>query len=90
MKIQVVRCDGQIETLNLTGTLRAEEASAGGQGSLLIDSTKTTHFFRLDGAYDGWGMDIADQDGALDERQAIALIEAVERDREIHRPGKLA
>lgn len=89
MKIQVVRCDGQAETLNLIGTIQAIEAAPGGQGHLLIESTGTSHFFQSeDGAYDGWGMEVSDEEGKLTEADMAKLIDAVEKDREIHQPGK--
>ena len=34
MKIQVVRCDGKIETLNLAGQIQANDPAPDGQGSL--------------------------------------------------------
>lgn len=91
MKIQVVRIDGQIETLNLIGTIRTEEPAPNGQSSLLIESTGTTHFFRAeDGAYDGWGMEVAETDGGLNEEDMLKFINAVEKDREIHKPREVA
>jgi hypothetical protein len=91
MKIQVMRCDGQIETLNLVGRVHAFEASPGGQGHLLIESTGTSYFFRAeDGAYDGWGMEMHEAGEQLDEADVAKFIEAVEKDREIHQPGKAA
>ena len=83
MKIQVVREDGNTETLELIGTLHALEPTSGAQGGLLIDSTGTTHFFRAeDGVYDGWGMEVGE---GMDEADVRTLIEAVERNREVHR-----
>lgn len=91
MKIQVVCCDGQTETLNLIGTIHVFEASPGGQGHLLIESTGTSHFFRAeDGAYDGWGMEVSDTDGNLSEDDLVKLIDAVEKDRTIHQPREAA
>jgi hypothetical protein len=91
MKIQVMRTDGQVETLNLIGRVQVIESAPGGQGHLLIESTGTSHFFRAeDGAYDGWGMDVSDEDGALSEKDAAEFIKAVEKDRKIHQPGKAA
>jgi len=91
MKIQVVRCDGQTETLNLIGTVHVIEGAPEGLGSLLIESTGTSHFFRAeDGAYDGWGMDVSDNDGDLNEDDIVKLIDAVELDREIHQPREAA
>jgi len=82
MKIQVVRCDGRIETLQLVGTVQAGEPSPNGQGSLAVEATGMTHFFRAeDGAYDGWGMDVSEAN--LPQGDVIAFIEAVDRDREI-------
>jgi hypothetical protein len=91
MKIQVMRCDGRTETLTLIGTIRAGEAAPNGQGSLLIESTGTTHFFRAeDGAYDGWGIEVAEIDGGLNKEDMLKFINAVEKDREIHNTGEVA
>jgi hypothetical protein len=91
MKIQVVRCDGQTETLNLIGKVSVIEAAPGGQGHLVVESTGTSHFFRTeDGTYDGWGMDVSDAGGNLNEDDMVKLIDAVELDREIHQPREAA
>ena len=82
MKLQVVRCDGDTETLDLVGTLHAIDPIPAGQGALLVDASGVTHFFRAeDGAYDGWGMEVG---GDLNEVDVHAFVEAVERDRMIH------
>lgn len=89
MKVLVMRCDGQTETLNLIGTIQVAEPSPSGQGSLLIESTGTTHFFcAVDGAYDGWGMEVTEIEDHLDEKGILAFIEAVEKDRKIHEVEK--
>ena len=91
MKIQVVCCDGKTKTIDLIGRVSVIEATPGGQGHLVIESTGTSYFFRAeDGAYDGWGMDVSDADGILSEADIVNLVGAVERDRKIHQPGKVA
>jgi hypothetical protein len=83
MKIQVMRCDGNTETLELTGTLHVE-----GDGGLVDDATGKTHFFRAeDGAYDGWGIQVDDD---LNEEDVRKVVDAVEQERKIHlRDGAL-
>lgn len=91
MRIQVVRCDGRTETINLIGKVLANESAPGEQGSLFIEATGTTYFFRAeDGAYDGWSMNVSDAEGKLSEEDLAKLIDAVEKDREIHQIGKVA
>ena len=89
MKIQVVRIDGGIETINLVGTVIACEPGQElpfprNQSPLKVKATGMDYFFREDGRYDGWGMAVnipaADDNDPM--KDARALIEAVEADRE--------
>jgi len=88
VKIQVMRCDGRAEILDLVGTVRAGEPAPGGQGTLLIETTGTIHFFRGgDGCYDGWAQDCEELElGAKDAEQFVA---AVEKQRTILDSGKV-
>ena len=88
MKIQVVRQDGDIETLDLLGAGIATDPSPGGQGCLKIG--KTSHFFNEDGTYDGWGMDVAEAEGNLNENDLLDFISVVKRTRVIHHPKQTA
>lgn len=89
MKIQVVREDGNIETIHLIGTIKINENNDDGQATLTIESTGTSHFFRaVDGAYDGWGMEVAEVDGGLDRESAARFIQAVEHSRQVRKPGQ--
>ena len=51
MRIKVVRQDGRIETLSVSGTLVA----TGGEHQYELRDRDLSHFFTLDGHYDGWG-----------------------------------
>lgn len=89
MKIQVVRCDGEVETLTLLGTVKVGEPVDGGQGTLLVEETGTTHFFRAeDGAYDGWGMEVGESEGVLNVADTLRFIDALEESREQHASKK--
>jgi len=69
----------------LIGRIQAVEPSPGGQGNLLIESTGTTYYFRTeDGAYDGWGIEVAETEGKLDDEGILEFIKAVEKDRKVH------
>jgi hypothetical protein len=84
MKIQVVRVDGKIETINLVGSVIVHEPGSTlkyprNQSPIHVPATGMDYFFREDGRYDGWGMSCS-VDGLL---EAKALTEAIEADREI-------
>ena len=87
MKIQVVRIDGGIETINLVGTVVAHEPGNDvefpwNQSPLSVTATGMNYFFREDGRYDGWAMGCSDSGEGLDLDSARALIDAVQADRE--------
>jgi hypothetical protein len=69
MKIKVIRANGEIETLSLTGKLVAID----GRHQHQLDSEGLTHFFTLDGDYDGWGGSCCCR-----EDQAHEVVEAME------------
>jgi len=85
MKIKVVRCDGNHETLTLTEPLQVRR----GEGLNVLEvSTGACHFFTQDGLYDGWDMPVS-----FEQRESTGLspeikgfIDAVELDREIEPP----
>jgi hypothetical protein len=83
MKIQVVRVDGNIETINLVGKIVAYEPSSDlefprNQSPLSVEATGMDYFFREDGRYDGWGMGCD-----LPKQEAESLVQAIQADREI-------
>ncbi len=82
MKIQVLRVDGQAETLTLVGPVIAREGALGGRSSL--DTViGARHFFRQqDGLYEGWSTSCEYDFGSDAERKAF--IEDTEKDRKIH------
>jgi hypothetical protein len=93
MKIEVLRCDGNSEILNLLGEVRAKEpyeenGKILGQGSLHCEATGMDYFFRADGRYDGWGMamsmEVPDEGEGL-PAPALDFINAIEADREINK-----
>jgi hypothetical protein len=84
MKIQVVRCDGSAEVINLVGVITASESSM-----LHVEATGADYFFREDGHYDGWGMAVGSESG-MSADEASALIQAVEADREIIKPSDMS
>jgi hypothetical protein len=88
MKIQVVRCDGRAEILDLLGTLKVTEPAPDGQGTLMVEETGTIYFFRSgDGCYDGWGQDMVGLE--LSEQDAVKFVDAVEKQRTILDSGKV-
>jgi hypothetical protein len=96
MKIQVVRVDGGTETINLVGSVIANEPGSElefprNQSPIHVEATGMDYFFREDGKYDGWGMTCAIpcdgiSDGDLIPKEAMVLIKAIESDREIYPP----
>jgi len=95
MKIEVLRCDGSSEILNLVGPLdsrepREENGEIVGQGVIKCPATSMEYFFHADGRYDGWAMAVNWQipieqmpaDGSLPD-DALKFIQAIEDDREI-------
>ncbi len=87
MKIQVVRSDGRIETLDLIGRIDAHEAAPNGQGRLTVKNTGMEHFFRAaDGAYDGWGMDVSEMPLTLAD--VTGVVDEIDKGREICEPGQ--
>lgn len=79
MKIQVIRCDGQIETLTLVGPLAVTESAIMPH---LQDATGMDHYFNPDGTYDGWGRSSC----GMSAEDAKRLIETTELCREVRRP----
>jgi hypothetical protein len=96
MKIQVVRCDGSIEVINLVGTMTAHEPGTEleyprNQSPLSVSATGMDYFFREDGRYDGWGMGVSipipeDHHSSELPPEAREFIQAIENDREILPP----
>ena len=92
MKIQVVRCDGDFETLTLFGPISVtepatEDGRVVGQGAIHETDSGMDHYFREDGRYDGWGLSMSDLH--LTESQATAFIQTVQNNRQIHKPGEV-
>jgi len=86
MKIQVVRTDGRVETLELAGALYAKEPEPNGQGSLQL-ANGMTHFFRAtDGAYDGWSVNVSELN-LTNDHDALAIIEQIESARVVREAG---
>jgi hypothetical protein len=95
MKIQVLRVDGNVEVINLVGTVTAHEPGGDlpyprNQSPIHVEETGADYFFREDGRYDGWGMSVnvpaKDGEGLGLPQEAKDFISAVEADREIIRP----
>lgn len=87
MKIQVVRVDGRIETLDLVGQIQASEPAQNGLGSLRVEAAGVDHFFHAkDGAYDGWGMEVHKLP-FLTNADVTNLIEEIDKAREIREQG---
>lgn len=88
MKIQVLRVDGNIETINLVGNCIAHEPGSElefprNQSPLCVTETGMDYFFREDGRYDGWGMRVS-----LSVDEATSFIGAIESEREISDPPR--
>lgn len=94
MKIQVFRVDGSIETINLVGTVIASEPGSElefphNQSPLHVEATGMDYFFREDGRYDGWGMDVSGAGLEVSTNNNDPMehvrefIRAIETDREI-------
>ena len=77
MKIQVVGVGGRRELITLTEPLTLVP------GELLnriVTGTGMEHWFKLDGTYDGWGINVVEAN--LNPEQARAYIAAIEQGRE--------
>jgi len=83
MKIRVVSAKGgRHENITLSEPLTI---SKGDNLNKLISGDGMEHWFKPDGTYDGWGMDISSANLSSVE-QAQALVAAIEKEREFPEP----
>jgi hypothetical protein len=78
MKLRVQHENGSIETINLSDILVVRE---GRHLNRIADANGCEYFFTHDGLYDGWGAS-----GQMTEAEAAAILNAMERKREIFNP----
>lgn len=85
MKVMVVRKNGSVENVTLTEPLKIER---GENLNALITATGMRHYFREDGVYDGWELDVSAMRFATPE-EALAFANQVDSEREFpERPNE--